>query len=189
MKRIFILLIILIAAYEAFQLDAGFKQKQALKAQLSQIINQKGSIQAQLKETQDTVGLLGEQITNLKKSLQQKETDKAELQKQIEDAKESARDFSEKLIEAKTNIAKINKELKLTRNEKEALENTNLKLNISLQDLAEKIKLSQEILKLAEQKSSARNDTTVMVSQDKLTQLLKSWDGKERQFNILKTRL
>ena len=70
MKRIFILLIILIAAYEAFQLDAGFKQKQALKAQLSQIINQKGSIQAQLKETQDTVGLLGEQITNLKKSLQ-----------------------------------------------------------------------------------------------------------------------
>lgn len=180
---------LLIAAYAAFLLDQGLKEKQALKNRIIELINEKGNIQVEFKEAKETQGLLEKEISGLKKSLQQKETEEAQLKAQIGEARVDAADSAEKLLKAKADIEEINKGLKLARDKIGSLEKINLRLNMSLKDLIERFKIAQESLKLSLQKSAIGDDEAILVSRLKLTQLLKAWDEKEKKFTGLQGQL
>lgn len=107
--KIFLISIVtigVIMGYVVFRFNLNLKQKEALKTQLCEILEDKKQLQNQLNETNDIVNHLKEEIIGLKKFLEDKEKQEIELKEQITKTQVDTQSFREERIQAKVKSLK-----------------------------------------------------------------------------------
>jgi chromosome segregation ATPase len=164
--------------------------------------NQISSLNLNLEETKT----LNSQLNNqLRKSLQEKEIFKEELQQAKEkitnlytSLKERDRQLSQlrnvqalrqTLVNAKASIEQLNKKLNQIKNEKAVLEDTNLNITNRLQNTTRELIRVMEDLKLTKQQLTHIEKAKILPLKKKIEKLSKSGKRENRKFSRLKEEL
>lgn len=164
--------------------------------------NQISSLNLNLEETKT----LNSQLNNqLRKSLQEKEIFKEELQQAKEkitnlytSLKERDRQLSQlrnvqalrqTLVNAKASIEQLNKKLNQIKNEKAVLEDTNLNITNRLQNTTRELIRVMEDLKLTKQQLTHIEKAKILPLKKKIEKLSKSGERESRKFSRLKEEL